>query len=311
MKKALFLFVLALVLTTTSSYGQQDPQYTHYMYNMNVVNPAYAGSRETLSVGVLYRAQWFQIQGAPRTISSIVHSPIGSNLGVGLSMIADEVGPVKEQNIYADVSYTINTSDTGKLAFGLKGGVTLFNAKISDLLLSDGTRGVDELFANDGKGTFPNLGAGIYYHTDKFYAGLSVPSFLETKHFKDADNTNVDMVASEKLHAFLTLGYVMSLSDDIDFKPSIMIKGAPEGSMSGEIAANVLFNGNFELGLGYRLEDSINGLVSFLVSDDLKMGYSYDYTLSNLGNYSEGTHELFLQYDINMTRKNLKSPRFF
>lgn len=311
MKKIVFLFVLTLMLTATSSYGQQDPQYTHYMYNMNVVNPAYAGSRETLSIGLLGRTQWVGIDGAPQTITANVHAPIGSNLGVGLSFIADEIGPVKEQNVYADVSYTVNTSEEGRLAFGLKGGVTFFNATLTSLLLPDGTRGVDDLFANDGKGTFPNIGAGLYYYTSKFYAGLSIPNFLDSPHFKDVASSSVNMVASEKMHGFLTAGYVFELTEDIDFKPSTILKAVPGSPLSWDVSGNFLFNDRFELGVAYRFDDSIDGLVSFLVSDDFRVGYSYDYTLTDLGDFNSGSHEIFLQYDVNMSRKNLKSPRFF
>ena len=314
MNKTIFLFVLTLMLTITSSFGQQDPQYTHYMYNMNVVNPAYAGSRETLSIGLLGRTQWVGIDGAPQTITANVHAPVGANLGVGLSIISDEIGPVKEQNAYADISYTVNTSEEGRLAFGLKGGVTFFNAALSGLILPDGSTGsssTDELFQNDGNGTFPNIGAGLYYYTDKFYAGVSVPNFLETPHFKDATSTTVTMVASEKWHGFFTLGYVFDLTEDLDFKPAAIVKATPGSPLSVDISGNFLINDRFELGLAYRFNDSIDGLVSFLVTDDFRIGYSYDYTLTNLGDFNSGSHELFLQYDVNMSRKNLKSPRFF
>ena len=298
------------MLTVTSSYGQQDPQYTHYMYNMNVVNPAYAGSRETLSVGLLHRAQWVNVPGAPRTYTAVVHSPVGSNVGIGLSAIADEIGPVKEQNIFADVSYSIKTSENGKLAFGIKGGVALFNAKLTNLTRPAGSV-YDELFANDGKGVFPNIGAGVYYNTNKFYAGLSIPNFMETVHFEDVDNNTTNTVASEKAHLFLTLGYVFELSKKFDLKPSLMTKGTVNSAISTEIAANFLYLKKFELGVGYRLGSSINGLVSFLVNDDLKLGYAYDHTISSFGDYTGATHEFFLQYDINMTPKKFKTPRFF
>ena len=218
MKRILFLLALTMLLTLTASYGQQDPQYTHYMYNMNVVNPAYAGSRETLSVGVLGRTQWVGIDGAPQTLTFNVHAPVGANLGVGLSVIVDEIGPVKEQNAYADVSYTINTSDEGVLAFGLKAGFTFFNADLDRLLAPDGTRGVDDLFINDAKNTFPNIGAGLYYYTDRFYLGASVPNILEAPHFDDLDSAE----ASEKVHGFLTAGYLFYLSDNLQFKPATM-----------------------------------------------------------------------------------------
>jgi len=309
MKKLLFLFVLTLVSVLTS-YSQQDPQYTHYMYNMNVVNPAYAGSRETLSIGLLGRTQWVGIDGAPQTITANVHAPVGHNLGVGLSVIADKIGPVKEQNAYADISYTVHTSDEGRLAFGIKGGVTFFNAALTDLLLPDGStgaQGVDDLFANDSSNAFPNIGAGLYYYTDKFYAGLSVPNILETPHFDNLDSAT----ASEKMHGFFTLGYVFDISENIDLKPAAIVKATPGSPLSVDVTANFLFNDRFELGLAYRFGDSIDGLVSFLVTDDFRIGYSYDYTLSKLNEFNSGSHELFLQYDVNMSRKNLKSPRFF
>ncbi len=314
MKKTVFLLVLTLMLIATSSYGQQDPQYTHYMYNMNVVNPAYAGSRETLSIGLLGRSQWVNIDGAPKTITANIHAPIGHNLGVGLSIIADEIGPVKEQNAYADISYTVHVSEEGNLAFGLKGGLTFFNADLTSLKLPDGSSGsdgIDDLFANDGKGTFPNIGAGIYYYTDNLFVGLSVPSILETVHFKDEANTSVNSIASEKMHGFFTLGYIFDLTDDLAFKPSAILKATPGSPLSVDITANFLINDRFELGLAYRFDDSIDGLVSFLVTDDFRIGYSYDYTLTNLGDFNSGSHEIFLQYDLNMSRKNLKSPRFF
>ena len=310
MKKTLFLLVLTLLLISTTSYGQQDPQYTHYMYNMNVVNPAYAGSKGTLSLGLLGRTQWVGIDGAPQTITANVHAPVGSNIGIGLSLIADEIGPVKEQNAFVDVSYTIDTSEEGRLAFGLKGGLTFFNAALSQLLLPDGTRGVDNLFANDNKRVFPNIGAGLYYYTDKFYLGASVPNILETVHIKD-DPAVTRTDATEKMHGFLTAGYVFDLTEDIDFKPSAILKATPGSPLSVDVSGNFLFNDRFELGVAYRFNDSIDGLVSFLVTDDFRIGYSYDYTLTDLGDFNSGSHEIFLQYDVNMSRKNLKSPRFF
>ena len=314
MKKTIYLFAISLMLlVTSSSFGQQDPQYTHYMYNMNVVNPAYAGSRETLSVGLLGRTQWVGIDGAPQTITANVHAPVGRNLGVGLSVIADKIGPVKEQNVYADVSYTIDTSEEGRLAFGLKGGLTFFDIDLVNLLLPDGSTGADLVadgqFNENGKEMFPNIGAGLYYYTDKFYVGASVPNILESDHF-EKDNGRVSK-ATEKMHGFLTAGYIFDLSENVDFKPSAMLKAVPGSPLSVDLTGNFLINDRFELGLGYRFDDSIDGLVSFLVTDDLRVGYSYDYTLSNLGDYNNGSHEIFLQYDVNLSRKNLKSPRFF
>jgi len=201
------VLLLVLSLVSFESYGQQDPQYTQYMYNMNIVNPAYAGSRGTLSIGVLGRTQWVGIDGAPETATLSIHAPVGKNLAVGFSAIADGLGPVKEQNIYADISYTISTSEEGRLAFGLKGGVTLFNADLTSILLPQND--LDDLFGENLNRSFPNFGAGVYYYNEKFYVGLSVPNILETVHFEKGGN--VVTRAAEETHYFLTSGYVLDL----------------------------------------------------------------------------------------------------
>lgn len=306
MKKNLSFFIF-IFLAVTSVFGQQDPQYTHYMYNMNVVNPAYAGSRETLSIGILGRTQWVGIDGAPQTITANIHAPVGRNLGLGFSVIADKIGPVKEQNVFADISYTIDTSEEGRLAFGLKGGVSFFNGDLAKLLTPDGQIGADPLLDENLSKTFPNIGAGLYYYTSNFYVGASVPNILETPHFDDLDTAK----ASEKMHGFLTAGSIFELTENVDFKPAAMLKAVPGSPLSVDLTGNFLINDRFELGLAYRFDDSIGALVSFLVTDDFRIGYSYDYTLTELQDFNSGSHELFLQYDVNLSRKNLKSPRFF
>ena len=290
--------------------AQQDPQYTQYMYNMNIVNPAYAGSRGTLSIGLLGRTQWVGISDAPKTATLSIHAPVGKNLAAGFSAIADTYGPVNEQNIYADLSYTITTSEEGRFAFGLKGGITLFDVGLlSDIIPPQTVPGVDRLFQDDINEIFPNFGAGVYYYTDKFYAGLSAPNLLETKHLEKQSGTITR--ASEKMHYFFTSGYVFDLSETLKLKPSFMAKAVSGAPLSLDVTANMLFNDRLELGLNYRLDDSIGGLVNFGVTPDLRIGYAYDYTTSNLGNFNSGTHEMFLLWDIDFSKKNLKSPRFF
>jgi len=302
--------VLLLGLITFTGYSQQDPQYTQYMYNMNIVNPAYAGSRGTLSIGLLGRTQWVGISDAPKTATLSIHAPVGKNLAAGFSAIADTYGPVNEQNIYADLSYTITTSEEGRFAFGLKGGITLFDVGLlSDIIPPQTVPGVDRLFQDDINEIFPNFGAGVYYYTDKFYAGLSAPNLLETKHLEKQSGTITR--ASEKMHYFFTSGYVFDLSETLKLKPSFMAKAVSGAPLSLDVTANMLFNDRLELGLNYRLDDSIGGLVNFGVTPDLRIGYAYDYTTSNLGNFNSGTHEMFLLWDIDFSKKNLKSPRFF
>jgi len=310
MKKIILVMALLLSCFAVEMRAQQDPQYTQYMYNMNIVNPAYAGSRGTLSIGLLGRTQWVGISDAPKTATLSIHAPVGKNLAAGFSAIADSYGPVNEQNIYADLSYTITTSEEGRFAFGLKGGITLFDVGLlSDIIPPQTVPGVDRLFQDDINEIFPNFGAGVYYYTDKFYAGLSAPNLLETKHLEKQSGTITR--ASEKMHYFFTSGYVFDLSETLKLKPSFMAKAVSGAPLSLDVTANMLFNDRLELGLNYRLDDSIGGLVNFGVTPDLRIGYAYDYTTSNLGNFNSGTHEMFLLWDIDFSKKNLKSPRFF
>ena len=310
MRKLILVMALLLSCFAVEMQAQQDPQYTQYMYNMNIVNPAYAGSRGTLSIGLLGRTQWVGISDAPKTATLSIHAPVGKNLAAGFSAIADTYGPVNEQNIYADLSYTITTSEEGRFAFGLKGGITLFDVGLlSDIIPPQTVPGVDRLFQDDINEIFPNFGAGVYYYTDKFYAGLSAPNLLETKHLEKQSGTITR--ASEKMHYFFTSGYVFDLSETLKLKPSFMAKAVSGAPLSLDVTANMLFNDRLELGLNYRLDDSIGGLVNFGVTPDLRIGYAYDYTTSNLGNFNSGTHEMFLLWDIDFSKKNLKSPRFF
>lgn len=302
MKNMKILLGILTLFSISTIFGQQDPQYTQYMYNQNILNPAYAGSKGVLSIGMLGRTQWVGVNGAPETLTLSLHSPISNSIGLGLSVIHDEIGPAKEDNVYADFSYTIQTSDEGNLAFGLKAGFTFLDVRITEGLTSG-----DILLNEPVNLSTPNFGAGIYYYTQKFYAGLSIPNFLETRHL-DSKNGKVT-TASERMHYFLTTGYVFDISENVKLKPSAMVKAAIGAPVSIDLSANALINDKFELGLSYRFDDSISGIIGFNVTDDLRIGYAYDYTTSNFGDFNSGSHEVMLLFDFN--RKKLKSPRFF
>lgn len=310
MKKRNLVLLVGILLWISDFYAQQDPQYTQYMYNMNVVNPAYAGSRGTLSLGMLGRTQWTGIDGAPKTATFDVHAPVGRKVGAGFSVIADEIGPVKEQNIYADVSYTLTTSEEGRLAFGLKGGITLQNIDLLSVVLPQTPNDEDPLFDENVNNTYPNFGAGVYYYTNKFYVGFSVPNILKSKHYERSGG--IITKASEEMHYFLTSGYVFDLSSTLKFKPSVMFKGVSGAPLSVDLNANFLMYDRLEVGASYRLDDSLSALINFAVTPDFRVGYAYDYTISDFSNTNtSGSHELILLYDIDFSKKNLKSPRFF
>ena len=309
MKKITIFLAFGFLLFFNETNAQQDPQYTQYMYNMNVVNPAYAGSRGTLSLGLLGRSQWTSVDGAPKSFTFNAHAPLGKKVGVGISVVSDEIGPAKEQNIYADFSYTLATSDVGRLAFGLKGGMTLLDVNLLDVVLPQTGSAGDPVFDENINDAFPNFGAGVYYYTDKWYASFSVPNILKSEHL---DNDNINTKASEEVHYFLTGGYVFDLSSTLKFKPSLMFKGVAGAPVSVDINANFLLYDRFELGASYRVQDAVSLLFNFGVTPDFRIGYAYDYTISEFSNSNTGgSHEIILLYDVDFSKKNLKSPRFF
>ena len=309
MRKIIFLLVLGFVLNFTEANAQQDPQYTQYMYNMNVVNPAYAGSRGTLSLGLLGRNQWVNVEEAPKTYTFNAHAPVGNKVGVGISAIADEIGPAKEQNVYADFSYTINTSNVGKLAFGLKTGVTLLDVNLTGRDLPQVPPGEDPFFRENINEAFFNFGAGVFYYTNNFYVSFSVPNILKSEHL---DKDIAFSKAAEEVHYYLTGGYVFDVSSTLKFKPSLMFKGTSGAPLSVDINANFLLYERFELGASYRVEDAVSILFNIAVTSGFRIGYAYDYTISEFSNSETGgSHEIMILYDINFSKKGLKSPRFF
>lgn len=281
-------------------FAQQDPQYTQYMYNMNILNPAYAGSQGVTSIGILGRTQWVGVEGSPQTFTVAGHTALGNNLGIGLSLIHDEIGPAREDNAYADISYTIRVSEEGRLAFGIKAGVTFLNVRELFTLEPDPLN----VPVNQ---TSPNFGAGLYYYTDKFYLGLSAPNFLETIHLRKGNG--IVSTASEKMHYFLTSGYVFNVGENLKLKPSTMIKAAAGAPLSVDLSANLLLDDKFEFGLNYRFDDSVSAMVGFQVNQDFRIGYAYDHTLTPFGNFNSGSHEIMLLFNFN--RNNINSPRFF
>jgi len=284
--------------------AQQDPQYTQYMYNMNVVNPAYAGSKETLSLTALYRKQWTGLDGAPETITFSGHSPVTDKVGLGLSAIKDELGPIKETNVHVDFSYTLQVSETLKLALGLKAGATFHDVGLTDLELQDPN---DPFFAENINNTYPNIGAGAFFYGDNFYIGLSVPNMLKSVHL-DANGTKF---GSEENHYFATAGYVFQVSDNVKLKPSAMVKSAFTAPLSFDANLNALFYEKFEIGASYRLEDSFSGLVGFQATPYLRIGYAYDHIVSELDAVANASHEVILTFDVFFKKKSLRSPRYF
>ena len=297
-----------MFMTFLDANAQQDPHYTQYMYNMNVVNPAYAGSKENLSFGLLYRKQWVEIEDAPSTFSASGSMPVGKNVGIGLSVINDKIGPVEETNTYADFSYTLNLGGEHKLAFGMKAGATF---QKTGLFTEIGNGNVpdenDPAFSENTSNTYLNIGAGLFYYTNKYYVAFSVPNMLKSTHL----DYNGRKFGSETSHYFLTGGYVFQLTPNTKFKPSAMIKSAFDAPTSVDGSLNFLFNEKFEVGATYRLEDSFGAMVNFAITPNLRIGYAYDYIVSDLNVTTHASHEVMLLFDLNFPKKVSQSPRYF
>ncbi|CAM3323467.1 PorP/SprF family type IX secretion system membrane protein [Aequorivita lipolytica] len=298
------LLMLMFVFSILKTQAQQDPQYTQYMYNMNVVNPAYAGSKESLSLTALYRNQWSGLEGNPVTFTFSAHSPITKKIGLGLSAIKDELGPFRETNLFADFSYTLQLASSVKVAFGLKAGVTFQDVGLVNLEVQDPN---DPLFSQDINNTYPNIGAGAFLYGEKFYVGLSVPNMLKSVHLDE----NGIKYGSETNHYFITAGYVFQLSENVKLKPSIMVKSAFNAPVSYDGNLNALFYERFELGVSYRLDDSFSGLVGFQITPNIRVGYAYDRVISDLKAEGPHSHEIILTFDVFFSPPSIISPRFF
>lgn len=311
MKNIYFLLTLGFIISTGLN-AQQDPHYTQYMYNMNVVNPAYAGSKENLAVGLLYRTQWTSINGAPKTGTFAIHSPVTDKVGLGLSAITDQIGPVDETNVYADFSYTLNLGGEHKLAFGIKAGATFHKVGLySDIGNSYLPQPNDPAFSENISNTYINIGTGAFYYTNKYYVALSVPNLLKSKHLDITQNGQELEFGSETQHYFITAGYVFNLTENTKFKPSFLLKSAFEAPTSLDVSANFLFYDKLEIGGTYRLDDAVGGLINFAVTPSLRIGYAYDHIVSDLDVATSASHEFLLLFDVNFAKKVSISPRFF
>jgi type IX secretion system PorP/SprF family membrane protein len=302
------IIIFVMLFTGFGVYAQQDAQYTHYMYNTANINPAYAGSRECLSVFALGRTQWVGLDGAPNTATFAISSPIaGTNLGVGLAVIDDRIGPAVEDNVSADLSYTIPTSETYKLSFGVKGSINFLN--IDFFNKTNAYNKFDPNLADINNKFKPNVGAGIYLHSDKTYFGVSVPNFLETKHYDTTISTNA--IARERMNFYAIAGHVFDLSETIQFKPAVLAKVVTGAPLQIDVTGNLMFNEKFVLGLAYRWSAALSGLVGFQANQSWFIGYGYDWETTKLAGYNSGSHEIFLRYELFNKYDRIVSPRFF
>jgi len=307
MTKTRIITALLALVSFTSAHAQQDPQYTNYMYNTININPAYAGSRGALSIFGLHRSQWVGLEGAPTTNSFSVNTPIAdSKVGLGVSFVNDALGVMDENTLSVDFSYTLDLNNRGsKLSFGLKGSANLLNVAYSDLNKFNPN---DPQILNDVQNEFtPNIGAGIYWHNEKSYVGFSVPSFLESTRY---DN-NIQSTMQQKMHYYLMGGHVFEINPMLKFKPAFLLKAVEGAPLQADITGNFLISEKFTVGGAYRWDAAWSALVGFQVTDGMFIGYSYDSDVKALRNYNNGSHEIFMRFELFNKYRRVNSPRFF
>ena len=293
------------MLSCYSGFAQQDAQYTQYMYNTINVNPAYAGSRGVMSIFGLHRTQWVGLDGAPVTNAVSINTPLNnSNLGLGVSLVNDRIGPTSENQFSADLSYTIQTNDTYKLSFGIKATGNLFSLDVNKLNPVDAT---DPSLQNIGNQFSPNFGAGVYLHSDKLYLGLSVPNFLQDTKYSD----NSVSVYKERLNYYAIGGYVFDISSGVKFKPAFMTKIVTGSPLQLDVSGNFLIQDKLTLGVAYRWDAAVSALAGFQITDGLFIGYGYDLETTKLRRYNSGSHEIFLRFELFNKYSKMVSPRFF
>lgn len=299
-------FLVVSILTAFVVRAQQEPQYTQYMYNTLTINPAYTGSVGHLEATLQHRSQWVGIDGAPSTQAFSIHTPMANErVGLGLSTVNDKLGPSDEFYIDGNFSYTLPVGYESWLAFGIKGGMRMLNIDWSKGIYYEGTDPL--LNTNINNKITPLVGAGVYFYTEKWYAGVSVPNFIRSDYYDDIQEAAV----SDRLHYYVMGGYVFDISDNVKFKPAVLGKIVSGAPITVDVSANFLLSEVVTLGASYRYDDSVSALAGFQITRGLFAGYSYDYSVTDLNKYNNGSHEFILRFELLPKSSRLKSPRFF
>jgi len=300
--KLIFLFLL---LSGGRLVAQQLPQYTQYMYNTSSINPAYVNDNNRIDATLSYRAQWIGIDGAPETKALNVSGIIKNRIGLGINIFKDNVGPSTEFNSNAVFSYYLKLNKKVKMSLGLNAGINFFEVDYSKGNYYDQD---DILFSYDNYyNALPAVGAGIYIFSNNWYFGFSVPNMLINQSNVESDKNLIH----RDNHIYFIGGYVMDISASLRLKPSILVKTIDNAPPTVDASLNVLFLQKFTLGASHRIKDSYSALAGFQISKNFFLGYSYDYSISDLGDYNQGSHEIILKYLVPRWGPNARSPRFF
>jgi type IX secretion system PorP/SprF family membrane protein len=295
-------FIACMIFLTGKLNAQQDPMFSQYMFNTMSLNPAYAGSSDLISTSLISRHQWIGLKGAPQTQTFAIHSPFKKQIGAGLSLIRDIAGPVRNFSVQANASYYLQLSDKAKLYFGLMAGFNNINTRLTEV---GGVNADDISFQQDLNSFRPIFGFGLYFRHPKAYAGISLPDLAETSYV--GVNTNWD----HKRHFFFIAGYVADLNAEFKLRPTMMLRYVKNAPLSAELTASAIYNDLLWFGVMYRLKDAAGVLLCYQINPELRVGYSYDYSLNTLRGNQSGSHEIMLSYDFSYKAAKYVSPRYF
>lgn len=311
MKKSILILVIAL-FSTVCAKAQYDAMFTQYMFNEMYINPAYAGSKEAMAVNLTHRQQWVNFPGRPITTSFTLHGPLANDkMGLGMSVLNEQIGKLNRNLLYLNYAYKVKVSEKGKLSFGIMGGIHNQVNKLSELKATES--GDIQVSQNTPSIITPNFGAGIYYYTNTFYAGVSIPRMIDDSYAFDATGEikkNVKLNVS-KFTYYLTIGNVFTINEDLKIKPQAMIKMVQNAPLQYDINANFLIKNKLWLGLGYRSGSDVSALIGFQVTPQFLVNYSYDYSLTKIQKYSQGSHEITLGYLFSYKQRKVVTPRYF
>jgi type IX secretion system PorP/SprF family membrane protein len=299
------LILLAGLIFSVQTFAQQIPHFTQFMYNMNVVNPAYAGIKNGLAGGFLYRTQWTGQAENPQTFTFNIHSRFADKMGIGLSAIKDGYGPVSQTDIKVDYSYTLEVGPDLNLALGLNVGYGHDLVDFSSLQVIDPG---DPLLSSNPEFSNITYGVGAFLYSSKYYIALSAPN-LNTNAYQSQNNSI--WTQGRTIHFFGAAGYVFDISNNFKLKPHVMVYKANGAPLAASFNANLFMYDKLELGASYRLNDSFSGLINYMITDNLRIGYAYDRTVSSMKLYSPNSHEFFINFVIPYKHKILMSPIYF
>jgi len=310
LKIAMFLCIVFHFIGIEKTFAQTEPMYSQYMYNMLGVNPAYAGSREVMSFNFFQRNQWVGLRGAPKTSSiSLDQSINNGKLGLGFQMYSDQLGVEEASGVNAFLSSRIKVSDNGILSAGLSVG--LMNYQFNSLDVESRITTNDNIFVTVIPSQWnPSVGFGIYYNTDQFYVGISSPSVLKSRLAK-YENFNSGIQKSDDFHLFATMGYVIQINEEINLKPSTMIKMVSGAPIEFDLNTNVWLRNIIGVGVSYRTGDAILAMAEIQTTPNLRFGYAYDMPFTPLKRYTSGSHEIMIRYEIGSNKSKIKSTRYF